>query len=592
MTVLEYPFDEKEIYQKRRKIKKSLLQEITQRKDKADVIKLAILGGATTNDVSECIEIFLLKNGIQAEIYQSDFNRFYEEAVFDNEKLKEFNPDVIYIHTSSRNIINFPSVEDNADQVARKLEEEYERYIQVWEGLSKYGALIIQNNFEYITYRVLGNLDSVCVSGRINFINRLNELFRIYAVDNKGFYINDINYLSAMYGVDKWAEDSYWYMYKMSPAPGGCVHLANSVANIIKAAYGKNKKAIALDLDNTLWGGIIAEEGADGVELGAGTPEGEAYVQLHRYLIEQKKRGIVLGIVSKNDEAVGMEGFNSNGSILKPEDFMIVKANWEPKSDNINAMAKEINISPTAIVFVDDNPVERMQVKETIDGIGVVELSTVENYIKEIDRNGYFECISLTEDDLKRNGMYMKNLERKNEIEKYTDYNDFLRNLCMEARIEEATAKESQRVQQLLNKCNQFNMTTLKYTVEEVENCINDKNSIIIYATLTDKFGDNGIVSGLVCTIKENCCNIDNWVMSCRVLKRDLEQAIIDRLVAVCKEREVDCILGRYVSSGKNSMVENLYKELGFVLKDNGVWVYEISKEYIRKNKIIKIIKG
>lgn len=592
MKSLEYPFDENEIYQRRRKLRKMLLQELGEREEKdlqVSNVRIAVLGGATTNDVCECLELFLLKHGIRAQIYQSGFNKFYEEAVFDNAELKEFNPDVIYIYTSSRNIVDWPGVEDSIEEVERKLAGEYERFVQVWKGLSNYGAIIIQNNFEYLAYRVLGNLDGVSHNGRTCFINRLNERFRAYALENKSFYINDINYLSTVYGLDRWRDDSYWYMYKMSQAPGGTTHIANSVANIIKAVYGRNKKAFVLDLDNTLWGGVVSEEGKDGIELGPDTPMGEAYLDFHRYLLEQKKMGITLNIASKNDKEVAMEGFDNKYSILGWSDFMITKTNWEPKSNNINAIAKEINISSEAIVFVDDNPVERTQVMDAMEGIGVPKLTTVENYIKEIDRNGYFECVSLTEDDLKRSEMYMNNLERAKESVKYSDYKDFLKGLAMKTIIDRASNKEVDRVSQLLNKCNQFNLTTRKYTLEEIKD-INDKDNLVLYASLSDKFGDNGIVSAVVCSIEGNCCSIDNWVMSCRVLKRELEQAIMDVLVRMCKEEGVTKIVGRYIASPKNSMVKNLYRELGFIHMEDEVWCYQIPTEYENKNVLIDVV--
>lgn len=587
MKILGQSYEEKEIYQKRRKIKKALLQEL---EGKLINIRLAVLGGATTNDVCDCIEIFLLMHGIKAEIYQSDFNRFYEEAVFDNEKLREFNPDVIYIHTSSRNIINWPCVDDSKEQVDRKVQDEYERFVQIWSGLSSYKATIIQNNFEYLTYRILGNLDFVSEQGRVNYVNMINEYFRKYALENKGFHINDINYLSAMYGLQSWREDSYWYLYKMSQSPGATVTLAKSVTNIIKAMYGKNKKALALDLDNTLWGGIVSEEGKDGIALGPNTPQGEAYEEFQKYLLEQKKKGIVLNIVSKNDKEVGLLGFENRYSVLKKEDFMIIKANWEPKSENIKELAKEINIASEAVVFVDDNQVERLQVGEAIEGIGVPVLTSVENYISQVDGQGYFESISLTQDDLKRSQMYMNNLERTKESAKYIDYNEFLKGLSMEAEVKQATANESERITQLLNKCNQFNLTGKKYTEEDIGNCINVEKNIMIYGGLADKFGDNGIVTALVCSVDKGCCNIDNWVMSCRVLKRTLEYGIMDVLVDICKERGIARITGRYIPSGKNAMVENLYRDLGFEVTEEGVWCYNIPQEYEKKNKLIKIV--
>ena len=294
-----------------------------------------------------------------------------------------------------------------------------------------------------------------------------------------------------------------------------------------------------------------------------------------------------------NDYENAVAGLNHPEGALKPDDFIIIKANWENKDRNIIETASELNILPDSIVFVDDNPAERAIVQAQIAGISVPVIDSVENYISTIDRNGYFEVTNFSEDDLKRNEMYKANVQRAVQQAAFSDYNEYLLSLEMTAVIDDFLPVYLQRITQLSNKSNQFNVTTKRYTPTEMEAVFNSSEYIRLYGKLIDKFGDNGVVSVVIGKKENNILNIDLWIMSCRVLKRDMEFAMLDRLVERCREQGIDTIKGYYYPTAKNKMVKELYGKFGFnkISEDeegNTIWQLDI-KSYENKNNVINV---
>lgn len=592
---LEYPFDAEYILKKRKALKRILLQE----EGKSRISKrIAVLGGSTTHDLKEMLELFLLNAGIAPDFYESEYNQYWQDVMFDNPELTEFRPDVIYIHTSSRNIEEFPTVKDSEERIEELLERVYTHFEQIWNRIEdSYQCTVIQNNFEPPFFRLLGNADFSDSHGRLNFINRLNEKFAAYARTHKNFFINDINYMASCYGLQKWADPFYWHMYKYTCAVQAIPELAYNTANIIKSIYGKNQKAFVLDLDNTLWGGVVGDDGADNIEIGQETSMGQLYSEFQKYLKAHKDLGVLLTIDSKNDEENALAGLNRPDSVLKPEDFLIIKANWENKDRNIAEIAKELNIGTDSLVFVDDNPAERHIVKAQIQGIKVPEVEDAVRFITTLDRAGYFEVTSLSEDDLKRNDMYKANAERLKQEAGYTDYSDYLLSLDMKAEIRPFATVYMARIAQLTNKSNQFNLTTKRCSQADIESLAGDSKYITLYGKLTDRFGDNGVVS-VVFGHKDEAdgklFHIDLWLMSCRVLKRDMEFAMMDELVFKCREQGIRRMKGYYYPTAKNGMVKEFYAVQGFdkIREDaegNTEWEFIICDEYEKKNKVIKV---
>ena len=587
--LLKYPFDSDKILQKKKRIKRELLESDTAFIDK----NIAVLGGSTTDNIVDVLELFLLNNGIRPKFYQSEFGQFWQDAMFSNEELDGFNPDIIYIHTSNRNIINYPTVKMSKDEIDNMLNEQYEYFAAMWDNLNKkFSCTIVQNNFEMPFYRLLGNKDASDIHGRTNYLYKLNNLFYEYANNHSNFFINDINYLSASYGLEKWADTFFWHMYKYSLAVPAIPYLSFNVSNIIKSIYGKNKKALVLDLDNTLWGGVVGDDGAEGIAIGKETSMGQVYYEFQEYAKNHKDLGVLLCVNSKNDHENAMIGLNHPEGLLKPDDFIIIKANWENKDQNIIDIAEELNILPESLVFVDDNPVERGIVEAQIEGIAVPEIDRVENYIKIIDRGGYFEVTNFSEDDIKRNDMYAANAQRAKLNKSFENYTDYLLSLDMKAEIKEFESIYLPRITQLTNKSNQFNLTTKRYQEQEIREVMESDSHIALYGKLSDKFGDNGIITVVIGAQQDKELHMELWLMSCRVLKRDMEFAMMDDVVKRAKARGIEKIIGYYYKTAKNSMVADFYGRFGFKkVSEHGedsVWELKTA-EYDNMNKVIKV---
>ncbi len=589
MKELEYPFDPQYIITNKRKLKRTLLE----REDLLEK-RIAILGGSTTNDIKNILELFLLNYGIKPIFYESEYNMYYEDALFGNTELDEFKPDVIFIHTTFRNIINQPSINDSLDNVDEKLNNEYNRYVAIWESLAnKFSSVIIQNNFEWPHYRLMGNKDVSNYHGLMNFISRINMMFYDYAEKHDNFYINDINYVSSCYGLDKWHNLFYWYMYKYAMDVNAIPYLSFNIANIIKSIYGKNKKAFVLDLDNTLWGGIVGDDGADGLHVGPEVSSGQVYYEFQEYLKKNKELGVLLNINSKNDYENAIAGLNNPGCLLKKDDFIIIKANWENKNINTLEISKELNIGADSFVFVDDNPVERNIVSTYVDGIATPNILNAEDYIRVIDRNGYFEVTNFSKEDLKKSELYKDNAKRSAMMATFANYEDYLKSLKMTAEIKTFKDIYLERISQLSNKSNQFNLTTKRYSISDIESIKKNDNYLKLYGTLKDIFGDNGLISVVIGEKRLDELHIDLWIMSCRVLKRNMEYAMMDEVVRRCKNDNITKIYGYYFPTLKNKMVANFYQEFGFDLVNedeigNKTYILDVDN-YDYKNKVIEV---
>lgn len=591
MEELEYPFDPNLLLKKRRAIKKKLLSDGSQRLHK----KIAILGGSTTEFVKQSLELFLLNFGIEPEFYESDFGRYYQDAVFGNEQLDAFAPDFVYVCTSNRNLEHYPELSMGKEQAEQLLESEAGRYAQVWDALGKrFHVPILQNNFEKPYFRLLGNREAADFRGRVHFINQLNVHFADAAAARSDLYLVDLDYISSDYGLKQWSDPFYWYMYKCAAAIPAVPYLAFNVACIIKALLGKNKKGLVLDLDNTLWGGVIGDDGPEGIRIGHEDSEGQAFFEFQQYLKLLKQTGLVLAVDSKNDETNAIEGLKHPEGVLRPNDFAEIKANWETKGKNFSSIASDLNVLPESLVFVDDNPAERHQIKLDLPEVSAPAVEDVAHYIGVIDRSGFFENVQLSTDDLQRAQMYRQNAERKQAQSRFSDYGEYLDSLEMKADIRAFEPLYYQRLSQLANKSNQFNLTTKRYTPEEIQAVAEDSQCITLYARLIDRFGDNGVVSEIIGRIDGDVLRIDLWLMSCRVLKRDLEKAMADELLEQAQLRGLSAIIGTYLPTPKNHMVSDLLGELGYtrISKPSGgecVWMLKLLDSYGKKINYAKL---
>lgn len=588
-ALLEFPFDSDIILQKQKRIRRELLEQ-----ENLHTKKIAILGGSTTNDIRKILELFLLNYGIKPEFYESEYGLYWENAVFENEYLENWQPDIVFIHTSNRNIKQMPLATDSNEAVRAMIEGEYNRFKTMWESLEeRYHCIIIQNNFEMPFYRLYGNQDGCNIHGNTYVINELNRLFSQYAQEKRNFYIHDINYLSAVYGIKKWSNPTYWYMYRYALEVPAIPVFCYSLANIIKSIYGKNKKVLMLDLDNTLWGGAIGEDGLEHIEIGAETPLGQAYYEFQKYVKKLSEMGVVLTINSKNDYDNALLGLSHPEGPLSKDDFAVIMANWENKDVNTLKTVEALELSSDSFVFVDDSPVERALVRDSVEGISVPNIDKIEKTIQTIDEAGYFEKTLLSDEDFERNNMYKHRVEREVMKKSIMNYDVYLKSLEMHAIIRPFEDAYISRIAQLTNKSNQFNLTTRRYTEAEIKQVSMRKDTICMYGRLSDKFGDEGIVSVVIGLIDGDELKILLWLMSCRVLKRNMEMAMMDSLVQKVYNCGLQRIRGYYYKTKKNEMVKDFYGNFGFekvkeLENGDSEWILE-TKDYVYCNEYITV---
>jgi FkbH-like protein len=550
-----------ELIQKHRRIKRELLLT------KGLVpLRIAVLGGTTTDEFVTFAEILLLQIGIEPIFWQCDYGRYYESAVLDQQDLIAFKPDLVYINTYSVNIQNWPVIGNTEEDLAVLAANQITHLKSIWQAVSEsIGCQIIQNNFDPSMTACLGNLDAISPGGRNRLVCDVNSLLVSEANANPNLILVDINTLSSRLGWANWFDPTRWFSYKLFLQAEANLELAKLFTATVGAIRGRSKKCLVLDLDNTLWGGVIGDDGIDGIVLGMESALGEAYLAFHKYCLEMKHRGILLAVCSKNTESNALMGFDHRDSVLKRSDFAAFFANWEPKSENIAAIAKTLNIGLDSLVFVDDNPAERDIVKSQLPMVGVPDVGDdVTRFVGIIEAKRYFETIGLSSEDAKRAQQYAQNAERGQAESKFANYADFLDSLKMSAEIDRLNELQIERTVQLVNKTNQFNLTTKRYTLAEMQHIERRPDAVCVYGRLEDKFGDNGLISVVIGQLRESALVLDLWIMSCRVLKREMEIAMLDKIVSEANKMGAKSLIGIYIPSAKNMMVEAFYATLGF----------------------------
>lgn len=588
-----------DILTQRRSLRRTLLASEGLRE-----IKIAVLGGSTTDEIVNVVELLLLSNGFRPIFYQSEYGRFYEDAVLEPQTLIDFKPDVVYIHTSYRNIQNYPSVGRSEADLPGIVDAELSRNRQIWNSIeANIGCQIIQNNFETPPYAMLGNMDAYSPGGLSRFVMLLNIAFAQEAATRPRLLLQDVNGISARLGLRQWFDWDRYFSYKILLTPEANLELARSLNSIVKALYGKSRKVLVLDLDNTLWGGVIGDDGADQIQIGRETPIGEAYSAFQEYCLALRSRGVLLAICSKNDEAIARSGLAHPSSVIKAEQISCFKANWEPKHENILAIAKELNLGVDSFVFVDDNPAERAIVSAQLPSVAVPEVGDqVTRYATILEQGRYFEPVTLSKEDLERATLYSNNALRADLERTFANYGEYLDYLNMAAEIESFKPVYLERIAQLTNKTNQFNLTTRRYTLAQMQSVANDPEYLALYGRLSDRFGDHGLISVVIGHRQQNNLHIDLWLMSCRVLKRDVELAMLDAVAQRAIAIGIKVIYGYYFPTARNGMVADFYPKLGFkpclppqacpelpdLIKGTTVWVLELLN-YAKKNKHIKI---
>jgi FkbH-like protein len=576
----------------------SLRRELLERPNLL-AVRLAILGGSTTNEVTDFLELLLLDKGIRPFFWQSEYDKYFEEAVVDPSQLIKFRPDIVYIYTSSVNIQQFPPLDASESDLDEYSFRESARFAAIWNSLhERVVCLVIQNNFELPSYRLLGNFDGVSPGGQARFIHHINGKFAQEAHSRSKLFINDLHSIAAMVGLSQFHDPKRWFSYKLICTAEGSLTIAKSVAAIIGSIYGRSQKCLVLDLDNTLWGGVIGDDGPDKIKIGKETPEAEAFTAFQEYCLRLKERGVILAVCSKNSEQIAKQGFDHPDSVLRLSDFSCFKANWQPKPENLKSIAAELNLGFDSLVFVDDNPAEREFVSAQLPEVRIPDVgSDVWRFNGVLEEGRYFEAARLTREDLNRAKQYETNARRLKEQTQFASYEDYLDSLSMAAEIASLKPVYLERVAQLISKTNQFNLTSKRYTLADIERIVSDGNYLTLYAKLIDKFGDSGLISVIIGRREGQSLHVDLWLMSCRVVKRDVELAMLDSLVATCRQHGITEIYGYYVRSKKNNVVKDHYAKLGFERisgdeHNRSVWRLVLTADYVPRNRHIKELVG
>jgi FkbH-like protein len=406
--------------------------------------------------------------------------------------------------------------------------------------------------------------------------------------------ILDVNALASLVGHAAWSAGRYWYAAKYPFATAMIPLYADNIMRIIAAQMGRSRRVLVLDLDNTMWGGIVGDDGIEGLALGNGSALGEAHSALQRMALSLKERGIILCVSSKNDEAIALDAFRNHPEmILKEEDIVAFRVNWEDKAANIKTIADAIDLGLDSFVFLDDNPAERKRVRDALSSVAVPELpEDPSHWLAVFQTAGYFEQAGFSKEDQLRAGFYKSNALRAAQMERIGDHDEYLRSLGMTLSIAPFDNTGRKRIAQLISKSNQFNLTTRRYSETEIAAMQSNSDVFTLQARLEDIFGDNGMISAVICRQAGPCWEVDTWIMSCRVLGRRVEETLLQYLVEQARLRGITEIIGRYIPTAKNGLVRDHFSRLGFVQIDSRneetTWRLSISS-YCEKNLPLKV---
>jgi FkbH-like protein len=415
----------------------------------------------------------------------------------------------------------------------------------------------------------------------------------------------DLDWWANQLGTRNLVDRMLWHQAKQEISPAQAPIYGDLVARQLAAIRGLSSKCLVLDLDNTLWGGVIGDDGLDGIVLGQGSALGEAYVAFQHYVKKLADRGVILAVSSKNDPEIARAAFAEHPEmILKLDDIAVFEASWTEKPASVQKIAAHLNINVDSLVFFDDNPFERAMMRETLPSVAVPEVpEAVELYGHCIVDAGYFESVAFTSDDVQRNSQYISNRKRQELQEESVDLDTFLHNLEMEIEIGAFDTRNLSRIVQLINKTNQFNLTTRRYTEAEIRRLMTENSVETFYARLRDRFGDNGIISVAITRMDgqndKTEMEIDTWLMSCRVLGRRVEDVMLSVIVDAARRRNASALRGEYIKTPKNGLVRDHFKKLGFLpasdANDNADcmdWVLRVDDFEPKHNDLFKWMDG
>jgi FkbH-like protein len=534
-------------------------------------VRLAVLGSSTLTHLLPAIRIAGLRRGIWVDTYENDYGQYLQELADSDSELHAFKPTAVLLAFDAYHLTAGVTAAMDAEGAAAALEEMKSRLRETWQlAREAFRCPIIQQAVLPVHLSVLGNNEHRLPGSRGYFVTRLNEAIREMA-DEYGVDVLAVDERAARDGIGKWHDTGLWHRSKQEVTPTAGPLYGDLVGRWLAAKQGRSFKCLVMDLDNTLWGGVIGDDGLEGIALGQGSPLGEAYVAFQDYARELSRRGIILAVCSKNDEANAVEPFEKHPDmVLKRGDIACFVANWSNKADNIRTIAAELNIGIDSLVFIDDNPFERNLVRQELPMVAVPEVSDdPTGYPVALADAGYFEGLAVTEEDRERTSQYQGNKARDALKASVTDLPAYLRGLEMQLIWKRFDKIGLQRITQLINKSNQFNLTTKRYTEEDVIAVMADPDAFGLQLRLTDRFGDNGIIAIIIGRLQaDGDLYIDTWLMSCRVLGRQVEPTTLNLIAQEAARLGAKRLVGEYVPTTRNGMVEDHYAKLGFTVME------------------------
>jgi FkbH-like protein len=562
-------------------------------------VRLAILASSTVDHLPPAIRVAGLRRRLLIEVHSGAYGQYRQDLLDPASALHRFKPQAALFSLSAREAMASVPLTATAAEVDDAIGRFIAELRSLWRRARDIGgAAVIQQTFLDVSEPLFGGYDRIVPGAPSAVVARLNDRLAEAAAEDKTLLL-DVARSSQRDGIDAWFDVGRWLQGKLEIAPQAASLYGDLAARILAALRGLSKKCLVLDLDNTLWGGVIGDDGLDGIVLGEGSAAGEAHLALQHYAKQLKERGIILAVCSKNDPKIAEAAFRDHPEmVLRRADIAAFQANWEDKAQNLKAIAARLNIGVDALVFVDDNPIERARIRQSLPMVSVPEVpEDPAYYVRCLADAGYFEAVAFTADDRSRAEQYAANAEREALLGSAESMDEFLRGLNMTAIYGPFTAVDHARVVQLINKTNQFNTTTRRYASEEVARIMDDPEALTLQFRLLDRVGDNGLVSTMILrptAADDDVLEIENWVMSCRVFGRELEFEAMNIAVEAARERGVRALVADYIPTAKNDVISKLYPSLGFVEADppasaNGAtrWRLDLADYVTRKTHIV-----
>lgn len=521
--------------------------------------RVAVIGSYTTSQFSEALELAAARAGVGVELYEAGYAQYRLEVLDQSSELHRFRPDVVVVAVSAADV----DLPDRTDDPDAAVEAELGRWTSLWDQIGVLGARVIQRNFALPAELALGHVAVKMPGSRYAMLHRLNA--RLGEAAGDGVAVVDCERLSALAGKGVWFDPRYFFRAKQAVGLNAIPLLARHTAAVLAAGLGASKKCLVLDLDNTLWGGVLGEDGIGGIAVGHG-PVGEAFSAFQRYVLQLKDKGVILAVCSKNNEADVRHVFQEHPDMLiRLDDIALLAASWEDKPTVVRSIATTLGIGLDSLVFVDDNPAEREAVRELVPGVDVIALpAEPAHYVSALAAYPFFETAAVTEDDTARTAQYRARAEVSTLRTSAGTVEEFLESLEMEVEIEGLNDLNLPRAAQLVNKTNQWNLTGRRHGQSDVQQMATDPAWDSQVLRLRDRFADHGIVGVLLAEQQGTALSIDTWLLSCRVIGRNLELSMLGALVDQARRRGCRTVTGTYVRLGKNHQVADLYGRLGF----------------------------